>query len=112
MNGDCIDLLGGHECHCYFGFYGDNCEENIDDCIDHACENNATCVDGAANYTCQCQYGYKGELCEIAMGLYHSGEIEQVMINMSVNKIKHILTRDLFQLMGHGETGVSGRPVQ
>ncbi|XP_048737007.2 sushi, von Willebrand factor type A, EGF and pentraxin domain-containing protein 1-like [Ostrea edulis] len=67
LNGDCIDLLGGHECHCYFGFYGDNCEENIDDCIDHACENNATCVDGAANYTCQCQYGYKGELCEIAM---------------------------------------------
>eukprot|EP00105_Crassostrea_gigas_P019111 XP_011437468.1 PREDICTED: uncharacterized protein LOC105335342 [Crassostrea gigas] len=67
QNGVCTDLIGGYECQCDFGFTGDNCEENIDDCVDHACENNATCVDGAANYTCDCLYGYKGELCEIAM---------------------------------------------
>lgn len=69
LNGKCTDLNGGYECQCEFGFTGNNCEENIDDCDDHACENNATCVDGTANYTCDCLYGFKGELCEIAMGI-------------------------------------------
>ncbi|XP_062584887.1 uncharacterized protein LOC134246515 [Saccostrea cucullata] len=67
LNGECIDLLHGYECRCIYGFSGARCEENIDDCAYHACENNATCVDGAANYTCECEKGYKGELCEIAI---------------------------------------------
>ena len=67
-SGICTDLSNGYECQCPYGFNGVNCEENIDDCVDHACEKNATCIDGAANYTCECPYGYKGELCEITMG--------------------------------------------
>lgn len=82
QNGVCTDFIGRYECQCDFGFIGDNCEENIDDCVDHACENNATCVDGAANYTCDCLYGYKGELCEVAMGKYITGD----------KKVKYIIT--------------------
>ncbi|XP_061173458.1 uncharacterized protein LOC133182626 [Saccostrea echinata] len=67
QNGQCVDGRTGYSCDCYYGFHGDNCEENVDDCVDHACENNATCIDGAAEYTCQCGYGYKGELCETVM---------------------------------------------
>lgn len=70
LNGKCVDKLSGYSCDCYYGFHGDNCGENIDDCVDHACDNNATCVDGAADYTCRCEYGYKGDLCEVAMGKY------------------------------------------
>ncbi|XP_061173455.1 uncharacterized protein LOC133182624 [Saccostrea echinata] len=67
LNGKCFDLLGGYECQCNYGFSGPRCEDNIDDCVYHVCENNATCIDGAANYTCECESGYKGELCEIAI---------------------------------------------
>jgi slit 2 len=49
-------------CACPEGFEGDRCETNIDDCIDSACENNATCVDGIDMYTCACTPGYTGRL--------------------------------------------------
>lgn len=68
LNGVCHDKLEGFECKCFYGFYGKTCEGNVDDCVDNACENNATCKDGAANYTCLCGDGFKGTLCEIAMG--------------------------------------------
>lgn len=67
LNGVCQDKLEGFECRCFYGFYGKTCEGNVDDCLDNACENNATCKDGAANYTCVCGDGFKGSLCEISM---------------------------------------------
>ncbi|CAC5416422.1 unnamed protein product [Mytilus coruscus] len=65
LNGDCTDELNGYSCQCFFGFYGNNCEHNIDDCGNNACDNNGTCIDGPAFYTCQCPVGYTGSLCEI-----------------------------------------------
>lgn len=67
QNGECQDKLEGFECRCFYGFYGKTCEGNVDDCLNNACENNATCKDDAANYTCLCSDGFKGTLCEIAM---------------------------------------------
>lgn len=46
------------------GFRGKYCEENIDDCPGHMCQNGATCVDGINNYTCQCPATYTGKFCE------------------------------------------------
>lgn len=66
LNGVCYDKLEGFECKCFYGFYGKTCERNVDDCVDNACENNATCKDGASSYTCLCSDGFKGTLCEIA----------------------------------------------
>ena len=37
-------------CQCVFGFEGDRCETNIDDCLIHTCLNNATCVDLVDDY--------------------------------------------------------------
>ncbi|XP_063419373.1 sushi, von Willebrand factor type A, EGF and pentraxin domain-containing protein 1-like [Mytilus trossulus] len=65
LNGDCTDELNGYSCQCFYGFYGDNCEHNIDDCGYNACDNNGTCIDGPASYTCQCSVDYTGSLCEI-----------------------------------------------
>ncbi|CAC5354905.1 unnamed protein product [Mytilus coruscus] len=65
LNGNCTDELNGFSCQCFYGFYGDNCENNIDDCDDNACDNNGTCIDGAASYDCDCQPGFTGQLCEI-----------------------------------------------
>ena len=67
--------MDGFECHCQYGFFGDTCEWNIDDCDENACANNSTCQDGAANYTCLCKEGLKGDLCEIAMGKLYNVSI-------------------------------------
>lgn len=47
------------------GFRGKNCEENIDDCIPHACLNGGTCVDGVNSYTCSCPAQWTGDSCEM-----------------------------------------------
>jgi hypothetical protein len=54
INGNCTDELNAYSCQCYYGFYGDHCEHNIDDCGDNACDNNGTCIDGTASYECDC----------------------------------------------------------
>jgi len=47
-------------CQCSAGFTGDRCESNIDECLNHKCENGATCVDLVEAYQCQCKPGYTG----------------------------------------------------
>lgn len=47
------------------GFRGKNCEENIDDCIPHACLNGGSCVDGVNSYTCSCPAQWTGDSCEM-----------------------------------------------
>ena len=37
---------------------------DIDECLDHVCENGATCVDGVAQYTCTCVAGFTAEFCQ------------------------------------------------
>uniref|UniRef100_A0A1I8HH94 Notch n=1 Tax=Macrostomum lignano TaxID=282301 RepID=A0A1I8HH94_9PLAT len=53
-----------NRCRCKIGFSGTHCETNIDDCIGHRCQNNATCLDGVNNYTCNCSPGFTGRYCE------------------------------------------------
>ena len=38
---------------------------DIDDCVNHACENGGSCVDGVNSYSCNCLVGYTGDRCEI-----------------------------------------------
>lgn len=58
----CEDPMSSYECNCSAGFTGEFCEENIDECLENLCANNATCIDQQANYTCQCLPGYEGWL--------------------------------------------------
>lgn len=88
VNGSCTDKLGGYTCSCDIGFKGSNCDINIDDCVAHACQNNATCIDEVNAYSCSCDYDYTGELCEIAMGMYFSEP------SFSINLIHNSLERD------------------
>lgn len=42
------------------GFTGHSCEENIDDCPGHGCQNGGTCVDGVNTYNCRCPPEWTG----------------------------------------------------
>lgn len=51
-------------CNCAPGYEGLRCETNVDDCIGHKCENNATCHDLVQSYRCDCLPGFTGEHCQ------------------------------------------------
>lgn len=54
-----------YTCLCPPGFAGPLCEINIDDCVDHECQNGALCVDGINSYRCVCRDPTtSGEFCE------------------------------------------------
>ncbi|KAL1131733.1 hypothetical protein AAG570_011346 [Ranatra chinensis] len=62
--GQCKNATESYLCECLAGYAGDDCSENIDECLESDCKNNSTCVDGLANYTCLCQPGWAGTLCD------------------------------------------------
>ena len=65
MNGGtCVDGVNAYTCSCVDGFFGNNCETNVDDCARDPCENGGTCVDGVNTYTCSCVDGFFGDHCE------------------------------------------------
>lgn len=54
-----------YSCLCPPGFAGSLCEINIDDCIEHQCQNGGMCVDGINSYKCLCRDPTTtGEFCE------------------------------------------------
>ena len=38
--------------------------KDIDECVNHTCQNGGSCLDGVNNYSCNCLPGYTGSLCE------------------------------------------------
>ena len=53
--GECID----GDCVCDAGFFGEDCEVNIDDCNPDPCVN-GQCFDGLNSYECICSTGWAG----------------------------------------------------
>ncbi|XP_078691980.1 uncharacterized protein LOC144922208 [Branchiostoma floridae x Branchiostoma belcheri] len=46
-----------------FGYHGDQCETNTDDCSPNPCVNGGTCADGVDDFTCSCPPGFSGRTC-------------------------------------------------
>uniref|UniRef100_A0A8D3A0F8 Uncharacterized protein n=1 Tax=Scophthalmus maximus TaxID=52904 RepID=A0A8D3A0F8_SCOMX len=60
--GRCVlNEAGGYACICMPGWSGHNCHINVNDCVQHWCQNGATCH----NFTCRCMLGFEGSLCEL-----------------------------------------------
>uniref|UniRef100_A0A8V0X5P9 Protein eyes shut homolog n=1 Tax=Gallus gallus TaxID=9031 RepID=A0A8V0X5P9_CHICK len=64
-------VVNGFYCLCNPGYAGLTCEQDIDDCINNACEHNSTCVDLHLRYQCVCLPGWEGTFCE-----YESNECD------------------------------------
>ena len=56
INGQCSE---SNLCQCTFGYEGDNCDINTDDCTEKPCFNDAECVDLVGDFTCQCGPDYR-----------------------------------------------------
>ena len=56
INGQCSEL---NLCECNFGYEGDNCDINTDDCKEQPCFNDAVCVDLVGDFSCQCGPDYR-----------------------------------------------------
>ena len=60
MNGVCIDGSNSYSCECGFGFSGNRCQENIEDCRNDLCGVSGVCIDLVGDYMCNCTEGTAG----------------------------------------------------
>ena len=68
MGGTCTDHpeTGGFTCTCITGLTGDQCESEMDECVEvpSPCENGATCTDlGINSFSCACAENFFGDTC-------------------------------------------------
>ncbi|XP_051945836.1 protein eyes shut homolog [Xyrauchen texanus] len=64
--GHCVlNDVTSYSCVCAPGWAGTTCLVNINECVQHRCQNGATCADGVGGYRCLCDHGYTGVHCEL-----------------------------------------------
>ena len=56
---------GGATCICKPGYYGDKCENDVNECASNPCRNGGTCLNQENRYVCQCPRGTRGKFCEM-----------------------------------------------
>ena len=64
-NGTCEDIGNSHRCHCFDGYKGSYCNEEINECESAPCQNGATCQDLVGSYKCHCATGFQGQDCDL-----------------------------------------------
>lgn len=61
-NGSCQDLFNHYSCNCAPGWQGENCQDDVNECISGPCIH-GTCKNLPGEYLCQCDQGYRGRHC-------------------------------------------------
>ena len=62
---------------------------DIDDCINHTCNNGGSCEDGLNSYYCNCPLGFTGNYCE-------TGIPQQLSLAISGLRIYSIVRLNLY----------------
>ncbi|KAK6482981.1 protein HEG [Huso huso] len=68
-NGKCVVENGGRRCSCPPAWQGDDCSEDVDECLSSLCPADSTCVNTHGSFTCECPLGYtleEGRRCALA----------------------------------------------
>lgn len=53
-----------YSCFCNQGYFGHDCEMNLNECASTPCLNGGTCIDEVAKFKCDCLDVFTGVLCE------------------------------------------------
>ncbi|CAM1306300.1 Uncharacterised protein g4314 [Pycnogonum litorale] len=62
--GKCVDGPGlQYYCICVDGFEGEHCEDEIDECRNHPCQNGGICYDLLNDFRCHCSFEWTGKRC-------------------------------------------------
>ena len=56
---------GGATCICKPGYFGAQCESDVNECASNPCRNGGTCLDQENRFVCQCPRGARGKFCEM-----------------------------------------------
>ncbi|KAI8510796.1 hypothetical protein Bbelb_117120 [Branchiostoma belcheri] len=62
QHGTCENKDGGYTCTCSPGWTGQNCQQDIDECLGNPCQE-GRCENKAGGYKCICPFGWTGEHC-------------------------------------------------
>ncbi|KAK3569009.1 hypothetical protein QTP86_021583 [Hemibagrus guttatus] len=56
--GKCVLTLGGYRCECLPAWKGENCTEDVDECVSSPCPQDSLCVNTRGSFSCECALGY------------------------------------------------------
>uniref|UniRef100_A0A8C3HJG3 Heart development protein with EGF like domains 1 n=1 Tax=Chrysemys picta bellii TaxID=8478 RepID=A0A8C3HJG3_CHRPI len=62
-DGKCIinGVMGKYQCKCSPAWQGEDCSEDVDECLSNPCPDLATCNNTQGSYVCKCPLGYRLE---------------------------------------------------
>lgn len=65
--GTCVEDVNnsrGYRCECWYGYTGENCSYDIDECaVSNPCQNGGVCRNARGTYVCDCPSGFTGANC-------------------------------------------------
>lgn len=82
-----------YRCDCDFGYTGNHCETDINECEGVNCLNQGTCVDYVGYFTCNCRQFFEGTYCETNMCEPSAADIVfviDVSASMNYKLLNHI----------------------
>ncbi|XP_053483266.1 protein HEG [Ictalurus furcatus] len=100
--GECVPTLGGYRCNCLPAWRGENCTEDVDECVSSPCPQDSVCVNTRGSFSCDCALGYDlqdGRSCtqtKTFLGIF------------SVNSSLHDSHREILQLLNASLSNLRG----
>ena len=73
----CEDGFNQYFCRCRSGFMGQNCEQDVDECVQYqgtelGCQNGGTCLNIFGSFVCLCPANHQGLRCNIEFNDCHN----------------------------------------